>query len=225
MSIVLVTERPVLEAGFAELIRTAGFNSEYSLVSISQLAVALAGTAFSELVVVDCDPCMDWHFLSFERRQAPLARFVLWANQITPHLAQIASEAGFDGIVSTRLATEDAARELLAICRGERPFMGEASNPRNRASVSCRESEVLDMVLRGFKNREIAKALHTSEGTVKVLMNRLFRKMGVSSRYELVLAAHFERGQRETPVQPTADPYAGAPFDEWWMLSTGAELV
>jgi len=49
-----------------------------------------------------------------------------------------------------------------------------------------RETALLKLVKEGYRNKEIANALSISEQTVKSHLNRIFRKMNVSGRTELV---------------------------------------
>lgn len=55
--------------------------------------------------------------------------------------------------------------------------------------LSKREEDVLYCAVDGLKNREIAAQLHLSEHTIKNYMFRIFDKLGVSSRVEMVLYA------------------------------------
>ena len=55
-----------------------------------------------------------------------------------------------------------------------------------RYSLTAREYEVLRQVCGGAANREIAAALFISENTVKKHVNSVFRKLGVSSRAQLL---------------------------------------
>jgi DNA-binding NarL/FixJ family response regulator len=210
-------------------LRAAGLGAEYSLVTPSQLPQAVsAQSPDSQLVVVDAEPWLDWELLSFVRQYAANAVFVLWTSQITSQLAHAATDAGIHGLLSTKLTLEAAAEELLRICHGERSCAGVVADGAGNdrcVDLTPRESQVVDMVIEGMKNKEIAARLHTSEGSVKLHLNRIFRKMRVSSRYELMVAAHEASCQREPLPRETAASYAGAPFDEWWMLSAGAEVA
>jgi two-component system NarL family response regulator len=60
-------------------------------------------------------------------------------------------------------------------------------------AVSPRESELILFVAQGLKNREIAKAMSITEGTVKVHVNHILDKLGVSGRTAAGVAA-VERG-------------------------------
>ncbi|MFF2042558.1 LuxR C-terminal-related transcriptional regulator [Kitasatospora sp. NPDC058170] len=53
-----------------------------------------------------------------------------------------------------------------------------------------RESEVLDQLAQGRRNREIALALHISESTVKFHVANILAKLGVASRGEAAALAH-----------------------------------
>ena len=50
-----------------------------------------------------------------------------------------------------------------------------------------RESEVTLLVARGLKNKEVALELGLSNGTVKVHLLKIFRKLGAKSRYDLIV--------------------------------------
>jgi len=54
------------------------------------------------------------------------------------------------------------------------------------AQLSPREEEIFSYLQRGYSNRQIALVLGTSPLTVRNQLARLFRKVGVSSRAELV---------------------------------------
>lgn len=56
-------------------------------------------------------------------------------------------------------------------------------------SLTSREAQILEAMGRGLSNREIGQLLYLSEGTVKWHTNRLFRKLGVSSRTQAVIKA------------------------------------
>jgi DNA-binding NarL/FixJ family response regulator len=52
--------------------------------------------------------------------------------------------------------------------------------------LTAREGQVLEILLRGFSNKEIASVVRTSERTVKYHVSNIFRKLGVGKRTELV---------------------------------------
>lgn len=62
-------------------------------------------------------------------------------------------------------------------------------NSRGRPLLTPREEQVVALVAEGLSNRETARELNLSEHTVKKYLFRIFDKLGISSRVELVLYA------------------------------------
>ena len=58
-----------------------------------------------------------------------------------------------------------------------------------RPALAPRERQIIRFVRRGLRNREIARELGVTEGTVKVYLHAEFEKLGVSSRTELAIRA------------------------------------
>jgi DNA-binding NarL/FixJ family response regulator len=55
--------------------------------------------------------------------------------------------------------------------------------------LTVRESEVVDLVISGCRNREISERLSISEKTVKAHLSNIFAKLGVRDRLELAIYA------------------------------------
>lgn len=64
-----------------------------------------------------------------------------------------------------------------------------------RANLTPREQEILEYVIRGFSNREIAQQLGISWRTVDTHLRNIYRKMGVKSRAQA--AALYVQGKEE----------------------------
>ena len=60
--------------------------------------------------------------------------------------------------------------------------------------LAKREQDVVRLVIDGFKNREIAHSLGITEHSVRNYLYRIFDKLGVSSRAELILYAFSKNG-------------------------------
>jgi DNA-binding NarL/FixJ family response regulator len=63
------------------------------------------------------------------------------------------------------------------------------------ALLTAREEQVVNLVVEGMKNREIARELHLTEHTVSNYLYRIFEKLGVSGRVELILYTVSRRSQ------------------------------
>ena len=66
------------------------------------------------------------------------------------------------------------------------PRQSEAPPPRPR-SLTPREHEIITLVARGLKNREIAEELTIATGTVKIHIMHIFEKTGIRDRFELAM--------------------------------------
>jgi len=87
----------------------------------------------------------------------------------------------------------DGAEEVVFQARidGRRYTLVRADEPAgaSRPSISPREREIVRLVARGLPNKVIAEVLDISLWTVATYLRRLFAKLGVSSRAELVARA------------------------------------
>ncbi len=62
-----------------------------------------------------------------------------------------------------------------------------ATGVRGELLLTPREDEIVSLVTEGLKNREIAQTLGLSEHTIKNHLFRIFEKLGISNRAELIL--------------------------------------
>jgi DNA-binding NarL/FixJ family response regulator len=77
------------------------------------------------------------------------------------------------------------------------------TDARGTNLLSKREEQVVVLVSEGLSNREIARKLGLSEHTVKNHLFRVFEKLGVSSRVELVSYA-LNSSKRAAEKEPPA---------------------
>ncbi len=82
--------------------------------------------------------------------------------------------------------------------------------------LSKRESDVVQCLVQGLTNREIAERLGLSQHTVKNYLFRVFDKLGVSSRTELLFMTLSQGGNAEetSEREPSAAMPNGNPPDE-----------
>jgi DNA-binding NarL/FixJ family response regulator len=74
------------------------------------------------------------------------------------------------------------------VLRGLQAPATPAQAPRHDAdALTAREIEILRLMTGGFNNREIAEALHNSEGTIKNHVSSILSKLGVRDRVRAVL--------------------------------------
>jgi len=73
-----------------------------------------------------------------------------------------------------------------ALAPSEAPFAPNTAHQQT-LGITARELEILNLIARGFSNREIATQLFVSENTVKTHCVRAFDKLGAARRTQAVL--------------------------------------
>jgi DNA-binding NarL/FixJ family response regulator len=101
----------------------------------------------------------------------------------TPREALISA---IKGTVSGKSFVDPAvAGKLLSNIEQHKPIEQQPSH----IVLSEREKEILQLLVRGLTNAEIAKQVYLSEGTVRNYASAIFNKLGVSDRTQAVVAA------------------------------------
>jgi two-component system, NarL family, response regulator LiaR len=113
-------------------------------------------------------------------------------------LVQGALRAGAIGYLLKNVSAEELARAIRAARAGKPTLAPEAAQvlihsatrPREVGfDLSEREREVLNLMVEGLNNPEIAQRLVVSRSTVKFHVSSILSKLGVSSRTEAVALA------------------------------------
>ena len=90
-------------------------------------------------------------------------------------------------------STEDLEHLIGALARNKPLHL---SNSDGIPLLTRREEEVVHLISDGMKNREIAQKLKVKEHSIRNYVYRIFEKLGVSSRVELLLYAFSQRDHR-----------------------------
>jgi len=156
------------------------------------------------------------------RTSSPATRVIMLLD--SPERTQVIESfrAGARGVFCRTDSLKQLAKSIRCVhegqiwaSNGEMNFLVEAlAEPaplsflsvNGHALLSAREMDVVRCVAEGLSNREIAQRLNLREHTVKNYLFRIFDKLGVSSRVEVVLYALGGHGQvsRDVPLPPNA---------------------
>jgi DNA-binding NarL/FixJ family response regulator len=85
--------------------------------------------------------------------------------------------------------THPGATEAVSLLPARRIKSGLAATQASLDMLSCRQREVLDLIVQGMSNKEIARALNVAVGTVKIHVAALFAKLGVHRRAAIAVMA------------------------------------
>ncbi len=104
-----------------------------------------------------------------------------------------AIQSGARSYLLKDMSTEEITDTIRAVCRGMAeipPRIAERLALRaQQQSLSKREQEVLQLLVRGRSNKEIGSALFISDETVKSHLKTLFAKLRVRDRTEAAISA------------------------------------
>jgi two-component system nitrate/nitrite response regulator NarL len=118
---------------------------------------------------------------------------VLWIVDLPEMEAFRALQLGVRGIVKKTLPVSkliECLREVGAgkIWMDESDQVADFLHRKESSRLTPREKEIVALICRGMKNKQIAENLHITPGTVKVHLMHIFEKTGLKDR--LALAVH-----------------------------------
>ena len=116
------------------------------------------------------------------RRHAPSARIVVIARDAKHASARQTLNAGADAFVPEQDAADALAPAVRAVVAGLVCVPRVTRRLVAKPAFSHRERQVLDLLVAGMTNAQIAERLYLSESTVKSHVASAFAKLGVRSR-------------------------------------------
>jgi two-component system NarL family response regulator len=127
------------------------------------------------------------------RLETPQGRFVVLTTYDGDEDIYRALKAGARAYLLKGMTGEDLIKAIRAVHAGKThipPAIAERLAERKGAEdLTPREFDVLEQIVRGKSNREIAAELEVSEATVKTHINSLLGKLGVTDRTQAATAA------------------------------------
>jgi DNA-binding NarL/FixJ family response regulator len=131
----------------------------------------------------------------------PRTAVVVWGSSMSEAEALRLLKAGARGLLRKSSGLETIETCLRTVSNGgswlEECVFREGSRLQRagRGELTSRESQVLNLVEQGLRNREIADALGIRPGTVKIHLKHIFEKTGVHGRYGLAINGLRQRSQ------------------------------
>lgn len=66
------------------------------------------------------------------------------------------------------------------------PVPASALRPQGNQQLSPRQRQILGLMARGLRNKEIGNAMDITEGTVKIQITAIFKALGVKNRTQAI---------------------------------------
>ena len=199
ISILIIDDHPLFRKGLADLI---GMDPGLKLIGESpsgEEGLALAQTLRPELILLDLNmKGMSGLDTLKALKQTELESYVVMLT-VSNNESDVtaALRLGADGYLlkdmepeqvleqiqvaaSGRLAITESLTELLARA------LREDARPKSssEAGLTRREQEILGLIAEGMSNKQIARELDIAEGTIKVHVKNLLKKLNLRTRLE-----------------------------------------
>ena len=190
--VLIVDDHAIVRSGLSMLLGSVDGITIVGEADDGEQAVNLVRKLRPDLVVMDLImPNMDGIEATHQIKQiAPKTKvLVLTTSMVSDDIVR-AFEAGADGAVTKSTDNDTLITAVEAIVTGGRWFSPELRDLIKRdppvPRLTDRQTEILDLVSRGFTNAEIARFLNIAEGSVKDHCIVIFQKIGASNRAEAV---------------------------------------
>ena len=219
IEVLLVGRHLLSVAGFRALI-----DRESDLTVVRQIepeSVASIGLPQPvDVAVIDGTDCDPLEVITAIKRSDPeTPSLLVLSGSSDEELLSRAFRAGASGFVSKRQAPGVLIRAIREVHAGEvwlkrslvagvinnllqpHPQPGQAGDHCGETylSLSGRDRRIVVLVAKGLNNRQIAEELGVSESTVRNRLTSVYRNVGVSGRFPLVMYAH-QHGLIARPV-------------------------
>ena len=184
--------------------------SPFSVVAsaVSQAEIMSSAKSHSPDVAVISETLQDGplsglNVLGEMRNRFPKTKVILLLNSDTKDLVVGAFRAGVRGVFHRAEPLQALAKCIQTVQQGQiwanssqlrcvlDAFAGTGPvrllNSQGHALLTKREDEVVKLIAEGSTNREVAQQLGLTEHTVSNYLFRIYEKLGISTRVELVL--------------------------------------
>jgi DNA-binding NarL/FixJ family response regulator len=211
LRILLIDDHPLFRAGLKHLLDKMGDGVEIDEAdNLAQGLERLSGSGAIDLVLVDLMmPGMEgFDGISTLRREAPDAPIVVISVKDRAEDVRRAMDAGAVGYVPKSSSPDVMIHALKLVLSGgmylppnvlDGPARESAGARRGNglnmsdgplANLTRRQRDVLNLLIEGMSNKEIANVLGLSAGTVKIHVSSIFKVLNVTNRTLAVITAN-----------------------------------
>ncbi len=202
--VIIIDDHPLFRKGAGDLVRMEGALEFVGEASSGEEGIALALQQRPDLILLDLNmKGMDGlETLTALRKAGCEARIIMLTVSNDEKNVVNALRAGADGYLLKDMEPEDIVTELHRAGQGHIVLsdsvsqliarsLREEPSPENvgEAGLTTRECEILALIAKGASNKLIARELGIVEGTVKVHVKHLLRKLSLRSRVEAAVWA------------------------------------
>ncbi len=125
---------------------------------------------------------------------------IVWGAGIGNAEALRYVQAGARGVVQKSAEVDTVLVCIRTVCEGgnwmaDTILQSYPRQTRSRSTLTPREGQIVELVEKGLRNKEIGLRLGIQTGTVKIHLKHIFEKTGCRGRYGLALSGLREKGE------------------------------
>lgn len=197
-TVMLVDDHPLLRKGLVQLLEFEDDLTVVAEASSGQQALALAKEDEPDLIVLDLNmQGMDGLETLRAMRDAGISsRIVMLTVSDSDEDVVLAITYGADGYLLKDMPPDEILEKIREAALGRiaisdrltQVLAGAIRGNKNKtnllAKLTSREHEILKLIAKGLPNKLIGRELDISDGTVKVHVKHILKKLGLRSRVE-----------------------------------------
>lgn len=197
--VVVIDDHPVVRLGLAAMVSTQPDMSVVAQAGSGEEALRLFRQHQPDITLMDLRlPAMSGlETIRQIRQEFPDSRFIVLTTYEGDEDIYKALQSGARGYLLKGMSQDELLKAIRAVRSGFKyipPRVSKALEARPPGSdLSARELQVLELIVKGQSNREIAETLKITEGTVKWHVNIVLSLLNVSDRTQAAVAA-LQRG-------------------------------
>lgn len=189
-------------AGFKALLQGNGFDIVAEASTVAEALDQVANGVQPTLALVECPACDTPEFAALLAIKDSItdAKVVVLVETLPPHAVQALVNAGIEGVLKADIAPEALVGYVNLVLLDEVVVHRNVSlapiAARTRPSVSAaaarlseREIDVIQHVANGQSNKEIANMFGIMDGTVKIHVRNVQRKLQLKNRTQIAVWA------------------------------------
>jgi two-component system NarL family response regulator len=193
--VMLVDDHPAFRKGLAALVESEPDLEVVAQCGDGRQALATFREARPDVVLMDLRlPGLGGvEAILAIRQEFPQARVIVLTTFDTDEDIYRAIQSGAKSFLLKDTPEDELAATIRAVHAGEQKLPPKVADRlaarQQRAELSQREMEVLQLLVKGRSNKEISSALFVTEDTVKAHMKTLFSKLHVQDRTQAAVSA------------------------------------
>ena len=202
--VVVVDDQVLLREGVASLLQRDPRIAVVGLGGTGKDAIELVGALRPDVALVDIRmPVLDGIAATREiKARWPEVHVMILTSLVEDGLVIEGLDAGASGYVLKDATPDVLIADVLAIAAGGHvlhptvarqvaTLLGKQNQARKDTydGLTQRELQILSMLARGMAAKEIARAVHISEKTVRNHLSHIYSKLGIFDRSQLILWA------------------------------------